>query len=110
VLQAHEHNLLRNRALADAAPAAHVQKAGETFSHAIGGSYMSYAKQASKQNTAIDREIGLGDEEISDVSLSTFYVYDAENPATPARTQRRLLGAGGCGCGVGGGCSRGCGS
>ncbi len=71
---------------------------------------MSYAKQASKQNTAIDREIGLGDEEISDVSLSTFYVYDAENPATPARGQRRLLGAGGCGCGVGGGCSRGCGS
>jgi hypothetical protein len=71
---------------------------------------MSHAKQASKQNTAIDREIGLGEEEISDVSLSTFYIYDAENAAAPARGQRRLLGAGGCGCGVGCGCSKGCGS
>ena len=71
---------------------------------------MSHAKQASKQNTAIDGEIRLGEEEISDVSLSTFYVFDAENAVTPARAQRRLLGAGGCGCGVGCGCSKGCGS
>ena len=71
---------------------------------------MSHAKQASKQNTAIDREIGLGEEEISDVSLSTFYIYDVEDAVTPARGQRRLLGAGGCGCGVGCGCSKGCGS
>jgi hypothetical protein len=70
---------------------------------------MSYAKQASRQNTATNREITLGEEEISDVSLAAFHVFDAENAAAPRRGQRRLQGAGGCGCG--GGCGgRGCGS
>jgi len=65
---------------------------------------MSYAKQASRQNAAADREITLGEEEISDVSLATFHVFDAENPR---RRQRAVSGA--CGCGCGHGCGHGCG-
>ena len=68
---------------------------------------MLHANQASKQSAAVDRAIGLSDEEISDVSLATFYVFEAENPAALPRGQRAV--AGGCGCG--GGCGgRGCGS
>jgi hypothetical protein len=66
---------------------------------------MSYAKQVSKGNTAANREIELGEEEIADVSLATFYVFDTENPAR--RSQRLVPGGGGCGGGCG--CSQGCG-
>ena len=52
-------------------------------------------------------EITLGEEEISDVSLATFYVFDKENPSTPGL---QLVRHGGCrgyrGCR---GCHRGCG-
>ena len=53
-------------------------------------------------NTEVGHEITLGEEEISDVTLATFYVFDRENPAT-SRSGLRLAGHGGCG-----GC-RGCG-
>jgi hypothetical protein len=57
------------------------------------------------------REIFLGEEEISDVSLATFYVFDKENTGQPPPAQQlRLARCGGCGCGChggGGGC--GCG-
>ena len=58
-------------------------------------------------------EITLGEEEISDVTLATFYVFDKENPRTPGLQLARGGGGGGCGCGgchggggchVGGGC------
>jgi hypothetical protein len=68
---------------------------------------MSYAKQVSKRNTAANREIKFGEEEVADVSLATFYVFDAENAAAPARSQRLVPGGG---CGGGCACSRGCGS
>ena len=65
------------------------------------------------QNTATHHELLLGDEEISDVSLSTFYVFDKENDAMP-RVGEKV--AWGCRCGCGGcrfhGCRcgwRGCG-
>ncbi len=63
---------------------------------------MSYAKQVSNRNTAANCEIELGEEEIADVSLATFYVFDAENAAP--RGRRLVPGGGGCGC------SKGCGS
>ena len=45
--------------------------------------------------------INLGEEEISDVSLATFYVFDRENDAKPS--QDIILARGGCGHGCGGG-------
>jgi hypothetical protein len=56
------------------------------------------------------REIFLGEEEISDVSLATFYVFDKENTGPPQLAQKlRLARCGrGCGCGRGGACG-GCG-
>src|SRR5262249_27873912 len=57
-----------------------------------------------------NQEIFLGEEEIFDVSLSTFYVFDKENTRRPPPAQQlrfaRCGGCGGCG-GHGGGC--GCG-
>src|SRR6516225_2456598 len=47
-------------------------------------------------------QIILSEEEISDVSLGTFYVFDKENAATPGVQYAR--GCGGCR-----GCARGCG-
>jgi hypothetical protein len=57
------------------------------------------AADASTRNNAVGHEITLCEEEISDVSLATYYVFDNEN----ARTFRRGIkfGAGGCGCGQG---------
>jgi hypothetical protein len=42
-------------------------------------------------------------EEISDVSLGTFYAFDCENVQTDRPARRRFaVGCGGCGCGYGG--------
>ena len=51
------------------------------------------------QNTGVSHGITLGEEEISDVSLATFYVFDKENPRT---SQPLLQLARGCGCWWGG--------
>src|SRR6476659_7687785 len=58
------------------------------------------------QNTGVSQEITFGEEEISDVSLATFYVFDKENPRTfsPGVRLAGHGGGGGCGCGGGGGC------
>ena len=66
------------------------------------------------QSTAPNHEITLGDEELSDVSLGTFYVFGNENAAPVRGVQEARRGCGGCrgcrGCGRGcGGCHRGCG-
>ena len=51
------------------------------------------------QNTATHHELFLGDEEISDVSLSTFYVSDKENDAMPRVGEKVAWGCR-CGCQV----------
>jgi hypothetical protein len=58
------------------------------------------------QNTGVHHELTLGEEEISDVSLSTFYVFDKENAAQPQLGEkvaywgcRRGCGCRGCRCG-----------
>jgi hypothetical protein len=64
-----------------------------------------------------NQEIFLGEEEIFDTSLSTFFTFDKENGgATPLAQQLKLAGGGcghggggGCGCGHGGGGGCGCG-
>ena len=64
------------------------------------------------QNTWVNPEITLAEEEISDVSLATFYVFDKENPGTSGPgllLAGKRGGGGGCrGCGGGKGC-KGCG-
>ena len=59
------------------------------------------------QKIAPNHEITLGEEELSDVSLSTFYVFDREAVA-PLRSNIQLAKGGGCG-GHGGGGHGGCG-
>jgi hypothetical protein len=65
------------------------------------------------QNTAASHEITFGEEEIADVSLATFYVFDKEDVGTsePAvQLARHWRGCGGCrGCRGCRGCHRGCG-
>ena len=62
------------------------------------------------QNTGVSHEITLGEEEISDVSLATFYVFDKENAGTSRPgVQLAGRGCGGCrGCRGCGGCGGGC--
>jgi hypothetical protein len=58
------------------------------------------------KNTAVSQEITLFEEEISDVSLATFYVFDNENAGTLRRGVKIAAGGcGGCGGGGCGGCS-----
>ena len=59
--------------------------AGLSLSLASGASASTSgpAADVTPQNTSPNHEIFLGDEEISDVSLSTFYVFDKENAAQP---------------------------
>ena len=52
------------------------------------------------RNTAVSHEITLCEEEISDVSLATLYVFDREGGATSPRGVRLAMG----GCGGCGGC------
>ena len=59
------------------------------------------ADMPTARNTAFNHEITLGEEEISDVSLATFYVFDKENAG--ALRSGIQLARGGCGCGHGGG-------
>jgi hypothetical protein len=66
--------------------------------------------------SGVSHQVVLGEEEISDVSLATFHVFDRES-AGSLRSGIRLARGGGCGCGHGcgggcrgcGGCARGCG-
>jgi hypothetical protein len=71
------------------------------------------ATDVQSQNISPRQEIFLGEEEISDVSLSTFYAFDKENAAAPKVGEKMAWGCrcGGCrGCRCGGGCGwRGCG-
>jgi hypothetical protein len=68
------------------------------------------ADMPTARNTALNHEITLGEEEISDVSLATFYVFDKENESQLGQPLRLAAGGGhGCGGGGGCGCGGGCG-
>jgi hypothetical protein len=62
--------------------------------------------------TTAPPQLALSEEEILDVSLATFYVFDKENAGTPRLGERIAQGCGGCRrCGrCGRGCRCGCGS
>ncbi len=80
-----------------------------------GGAYASTVGSTTdiqSQNTSPRHEVFIGEEEITDVSLGTFYVFDKENAAKPRLGEqvawwRGCGGCGGygrCGCGGCGGC------
>jgi hypothetical protein len=80
--------------------------AGLSLSLASGASGAPAANMSAR-NFDTNHEIVLAEEEVSDVSLATFYVFDKENSATFRPGLQLVRGGGGCG-GGGGGC-RGCG-
>jgi hypothetical protein len=91
--------------------------AGVSLSLASGACASTSNAMANTPSTSQSQrhEIFLGEEEIFDVSLATFYVYDKENDGQSALARNLRLARGGCGgcggchgCG-GGGCHMGCG-
>ena len=60
--------------------------------------------------TGMSHEITLCEEEISDVSLATFYIFDNERAGTSRRGARLAQGCGGCGIGMFVGSDEGCSS
>ena len=77
--------------------------AGVSFAMIGGASATAPTADASPPGTAQHPVITLGEEEISDVSLATFYVFDKENAVIGQGVQLARGGCGGCG-GRGGGC------
>jgi hypothetical protein len=69
----------------------------------VSASISGQAADVTLQNTSPNHEIFLGEEEISDVNLSTFYVFDHENDATLKDGVKTAYWRG-CRCG----CARGC--
>ena len=98
---------LKRKRVTKAVPA--LGAVGLTFS-LVGGASASAVPTtdtAQTPNMAPGHEITLGEEEISDVSLATFYVFDNEIAGTLRGLVQEARGCGGCR-GCGGGC-RGCG-
>jgi hypothetical protein len=91
--------------------------AGVSFSMASGACASISEASANTPPPSQGNELFLGEEELSDVSLATFYVFDKENAGTPPLAQKLRMArcGGGCGCGGGGGgcggggCHLGCG-
>ena len=80
--------------------------AGISFSMASGACASTDEASANTPPPSQGNELFLGEEELSDVSLATFYVFDKENTGPPPLAQQLRLargGCGGCGCGHGGG-------
>jgi hypothetical protein len=70
-----------------------------------GGAYASTGGSTTdiqSQNVSPRHEVFIGEEEITDVSLGTFYVFDKENAARPRRGEQLAWWR--CGCGGCGGC------
>ncbi len=82
--------------------------AGLSLSLASGASAATSGSTADMltRNPAVSHQVTLCEEEIFDVSLATFYVFDKENAGTFPRGVK-LAAGGGCGCGCP--CSVGCG-
>jgi hypothetical protein len=69
-----------------------------------GGASAETPEERPTPNTRLSQQLFLGEEEISDVSLATFYVFDKENLKPGIQLIRGGCGGGGGGCGHGGGC------
>jgi hypothetical protein len=69
-----------------------------------GGASAAVAPTANTQGTAAVPVFTLSEEEVSDVSLATFYVFDQEMLGTQSLGTQLARGGGGCRGGGGGGC------
>jgi hypothetical protein len=70
-----------------------------------GGAIASTGQAVDVPSTSQPPELFLGEEEIFDTSLSTFFTFDKENAGETSPAQMlKLAKGGGCGCGHGGGC------
>ena len=72
---------------------------------ALAGAASASTSEESTNITSQSHQIFLAEEEMSDVSLATFYVFDKEHAGPPPLYQKPRLAAG---CGAGCGCSCGC--
>ena len=74
------------------------------------GSTMPTADIPQSDKTSPNQRFVLGEEEMQDVSLATFHLFDRENVGSAIQLARGGCGGCGCGrCGGGGGCGHGCG-
>jgi hypothetical protein len=74
--------------------------AGMSLSMASGACASTSEASANTTLPSQKHEIFLGEEEISDVSLATFYIFDKDNAGPPPLSQKpRLAAGGGAGCG-----------
>lgn len=65
------------------------------------------AAEMTARNAPVTQEVTLAEEEIADVTLGTFHVFDKETPTAPQSSRRLAMGAcggGGCGCSGCAGC------
>src|SRR5215472_16924311 len=76
--------------------------AGASLSMASGAT--ASTGEATDIPTSQPHELFLGEEEVFDGSLSTFYTFDKEHGDQPSLAQHIRLAAHGGGCGCGGGC------
>src|ERR1700739_1291363 len=85
--------------------------AGLSFS--LGGntsaSTMPTASIPQPDNISPNQRFVLSEEEMADVSLATFHLFDRENVGSAIQLARGGCGGCGCGHGGGGGCGHGCG-
>jgi hypothetical protein len=72
-------------------------------------STMPSADIPQSDNTSPNQRLVLGEEEMTDVSLATFHLFDRENLGGGVQVARGGCGGCGCGHGGGGGCGHGCG-
>jgi hypothetical protein len=79
--------------------------AGLSLSMASGACASTSEAAANTSPPSQKHEIFLGEEEISDVSLATFHVFDKENAGPPLFQKPRLAAGGGAGCGCGAVCA-----
>ena len=100
-----------------AAPALGIAGVSLAMASGASASTAGSAVDVPVQNTATHHELFLGEEEISDVSLSTFYVFDKENDTTLKAGVKTAWWGCRCGCARAcrcgwrrcGGCGWGCG-
>src|SRR6266436_7779342 len=80
---------------------------GLSLASSASASTMPAAGIPQSDNTSPNQRFFLGEEEMVDVSLATFHLFDRENFGSGVQLARG--GCGGCGCGHGGGGGGGCG-